>query len=152
MTALEDAMGVGIDPPTILEARHYTRQLGWEERFDLAVEVSRVGNINTSCYCPQDVARYLMQQHGVGIDLHGSRLHVDVDRLNEWIESVVGDVAFAAAIGRAVNPSDPFFSQLDSLRAVFVRRLNQYQDTLTEQGAAAAEVPIRGGVDPGASR
>jgi hypothetical protein len=128
----EAPFGVRLEYPSVEEVRHYTRNLGWEGRFEFIETAPSLGNIVQRSYGIEHfIGTIAQQQFGSGSSL-GNAFFIDLDKLITWIRDAVGDSDFAEALKNAIEPSDSICLQIDAMRAIGTNRLNQYFGVLEE--------------------
>jgi hypothetical protein len=131
-----------MEHPTIEEAQHFTRGLGWEGRFEFFEVNLGLGNITQRCYNFEYLAGLLsMQKNGTG-DSHHDFFIVDLEKMMTWISDVVGDTGLSKNLASAVEPGDPYQARLDTMRAIVIRRFNQYCEVLAEHDALEGHTMI----------
>jgi hypothetical protein len=124
--------GVRMEHPTIEEAKHFTRSLGWEGRFEFFEVSFGLGNITQRCYSFEYLVGLLsMQKTGTG-DSHHDFFIVDLEKMMTWISDVVGDPVLSENLASTIAPDDPYQTKLDTMRAIVIRRFNQYCEVLAE--------------------
>ncbi|MGV8084421.1 MAG: hypothetical protein AB2L09_12450 [Coriobacteriia bacterium] len=131
--AIDEApFGVRLEHPSIEDVRHYTRNFGWEGRFEFIEPVPSLGAIIQRSYGIEHFIGTIAQQQFESGNSSGNVFFIDLDKLIAWIRDVVGDISFAKALKNAVDPKDSNYSQLDTIRAIGTNRLNQYFEVLEE--------------------
>jgi hypothetical protein len=124
--------GVCLEYPSIEDVRHYTRNLGWEGRFEFVAAVPSLGTAAQRSYDIEHFVGTIAQRQVKSGSSPGNAFFIDLNKLITWIRDVVGDVSFAEALVNTVDPKDSNYWQIDAIRAIGINRLNQYFEVLEE--------------------
>jgi hypothetical protein len=122
-------------PPAPELVQHAVRELGWDDRFQVAKMSGTHGNALVDVYNFPDLVNSIFGTRWNELLLDGSKaslVWVDADELVMWLRNVIGDGEFADAVEVAVAKEEGYRDQIDAIVPLFRERVAQYHAVLDE--------------------
>lgn len=125
-----DDFGYRMQYPGVQEIRHFTRELGWDERFEVLSQGFHRGCYFEQCYSLSDLTKFVAKRSHRNPT--GGVRDIDGEKLVLWIADSVGDVTLARAVYKAFASGDTLPIIVDTVRTLLTVRMNQYEEVLAE--------------------
>lgn len=134
---------LSMTPPTIELVEHALREMGWEDRLEIAKMTASAGNSSTHVYNLPSAIQLLFGTNWDAPLLEpgykGGLNWVDVAGLVRWLRDSVGDTVLAEAAEHRIQGIDSYQRQIEELRTVFTERMDQYRAVRADAAATSAE-------------
>lgn len=130
LTEDTESFGYHMEYPTLEEVEHFTREVSWDERFEVQTQATRRGALGEWCYTIESLSDILGARKGNNPSV-GVR-YLDRDELVSWIGDVIGDRVLARNLYRAFAPGESMSASVDTVISLFSTRMRQYREVRSQ--------------------
>lgn len=125
--------GYFMEYPTAEEAKHYMRELGFDERLTLFSQGFHRSLAPVHCYSFEDFVMAIGKREFDNPT--GGVRKLDYEQLVAWLENVIGDEELVCVVKRAMKEIPDMGLATDTIRTIVFIRLNQYKELCAENDA-----------------
>lgn len=131
LTENSETFGYHMEYPSREEVEYYSREVSWEERYELQTQPTRRGAYIEWCYTMDNLCNSIDARKGSNPST-GVR-YLDRDDIVSWVGDVIGDRVLARNLYRAFIPGESMSASIDTVISLFSTRMRQYREVLSQQ-------------------
>ncbi len=123
-------MNYRMEYPTKEEASRFTRDLTWDERFEVLSQGYHRGVVVDQCYSMNEFATRVSLRNPK--DPTGGVRSLNGGEVTKWLCEVVGDEELSKLLDKVFKQEVSMSEKMDIIRVILNSRMNQYYEVLEE--------------------